>query len=63
MSAMITWGDDLRLALKILRRRHALRCAALVLFALPALGAGLFERLAALLAKRGAGNGTSHHLP
>jgi hypothetical protein len=61
MSATITWGDDLRL--KIIRRRQALRCAALVLFALPALGAGLFEPLAALLAKTGAGNGTSHHLP
>ncbi len=47
MSTTITWGDDLRQAVKVMRRRRALRCTALVLGALLMFSAGaLFERLA-----------------
>jgi hypothetical protein len=47
MSTTITWGEDLRRAEKILRRRLALRCAALVLGAALMFTAGmLLERLA-----------------
>jgi hypothetical protein len=47
MSTTITWGDDLRQAAKVMRRRRALRCTALVIGAAIMFSAGLlFERLA-----------------
>ena len=42
-----TWAEDLREATRIMRRRQALRCAALALGAILMFSAGaLFERLA-----------------
>ena len=45
-AAGITWGEDLRLATKIMRRRRALRCATLILGGVLMFSAGmLLERL------------------
>jgi hypothetical protein len=47
MSTTITWGEDLREAGRVLRRRQRLRCAVLIVGALLMFSAGmLLERLA-----------------
>ena len=47
VATRITWAEDLREATRIMRRRQALRCAALALGAILMFSAGaLFERLA-----------------
>jgi len=46
-AAGITWGEDLRLATKIMRHRRALRCVTLTLGTAFMFSAGMrFERLA-----------------